>query len=448
MTGVPTTGTRTRMLVLGAAVSGTAAARLGKQLGYSVTVYDQRPATGTALMGEGIGVVNGAWDPDLLAGVGLVVASPGIPIRASAITDAREAGLPIWSEIEFAWRQLSVPVLAVTGTNGKTTVTEAATAMLVASGIGAAAVGNIGTPLSAVVGDQYELLVVEVSSFQLELTEAFHPPTAALLNISPDHLDWHTSYAAYVAAKSKIFANQTSADLLVYDVDDPGVGAVVGSAPGRRHPVSGRFQPAGGSGPSGEVLALPGLIVRLDGLTSRDPALISDLAAAAVAALDRGARPDAVEAVCRRYRPGSHRRQTVATVAGVTYVNDSKATNPHAALASIASFRTVVLIAGGLAKGLDITPLAASPNVRFLVAIGEAGPALVAHSPAGQAELVSSMSEAVAVASRMAEPGDTVLLAPGCASFDMFSDYSARGDSFAAAVTEIAVQANRKGGAA
>ena len=442
-----------RMMVLGAAVSGSAAARLGKRLGYSVTVYDQRPGAGATLMGDGIGMVTGRWDPDLLFGVGLVVASPGVPLRAAPITDAMEAGIPVWSEIEFAWRHLSDPIprsnlVAITGTNGKTTTTEAVAAMLSASGISTAAVGNIGTPLSDVTDDAYQALAVEVSSFQLDLTEAFHPPTAILLNIAPDHLDWHPSYTAYVAAKAKIIANQEANDLLVFDADDPGVAPVAARAPGRRHPVSGRERPAGGSGPAAGSLHLPGISVPLDALWARDPALVVDLTAAAVAAIDRGARPEAVADVSRRFRPGSHRREVVAESAGVLFVNDSKATNPHAALAAIGSFPSVVLIAGGLNKGLDVTPLAAAVNVRFVVAMGTTAGTLIEAAGPGRSAEASSMEEAVAIATKVARAGDTVLLAPGCASFDMFDDYAARGDAFVAAVRGLVNDDRTVGGAA
>lgn len=442
-----------RLLVLGAAVSGSAAARLGKRLGYSVTVFDQRADAGMALVGEGIAVVTGRWDPELLAGIGLVVASPGVPLRAAPITDALEAGTPVWSEVEFGWRNLAQPVprsnvVAITGTNGKTTTTEAVAAMLSASGISAAAVGNIGTPVSAVTEDAYQALALEVSSFQLDLTEDFHPPTAILLNIAPDHLDWHPSYAGYVAAKAKIFANQQPEDLLVYDSDDPGTAPLAARAPGRRHPVSGRERPVGGSGPATGFLHLPGIKVPLDSLPRRDPALLVDLTAAAVAAIDRGARPEAVADVSRRFQPGSHRREVIAESAGLTFVNDSKATNPHAALAAIGSFQSVVLIAGGLDKGLDITPLAAAPSVRFVVAIGSAAETLVHAAGPGRAAVADSMEEAVALAVKIARAGDTVLLAPGCASFDMFDDYAARGDAFVSAVRAVVRQDRRVGGAA
>jgi UDP-N-acetylmuramoylalanine--D-glutamate ligase len=424
------------VLVLGAAVSGAAAARLARRKGHTVTVYDQRAGAGSSLLGDGIGVVSGRWDPDLLAGIDLVVTSPGVPLRAAPITDAREAGVPVWSEVEFAWRHLQIPVIAVTGTNGKTTVTEATTAMLASSGLAVAAVGNIGTALSAVVDEPYDLLVAEVSSFQLELTEEFHPQTAVLTNLAPDHLDWHPSYASYAAAKAKVFANQDHSDLLIFDQDDPGASETVLAAKSRKHAVSGLRRPERGSGPEGEWLHISDTEVKLSSLPSTDPIVLVDLAAAGVAALDQGARPEAVIEICRRFRPGTNRRQFIGEARGVNFVNDSKATNPHAALASIRSFPSVVLIAGGLAKGLDVSPLAVAANVRMLVAIGEAAPILVAAADS-RATTAASMAEAVEMAFAGARPGDTILLAPGCASFDMFEDYADRGSAFVVAVNNV-----------
>ncbi|HUO46424.1 MAG TPA: UDP-N-acetylmuramoyl-L-alanine--D-glutamate ligase [Acidimicrobiia bacterium] len=431
-----------RVLVLGAAVSGTAAARLGQRLGHRVTVFDSNPRTGADLVGEGIAVVAGEWESDLLAGVDLVVASPGFPLRSTPITDAFEAGLPVWSELEFAWRELTAPVVAVTGTNGKTTVAEATAAMLNASGISAAAVGNIGTALSSVVGDDIAVWVLEASSFQLDLTESFHPQTSVLLNIAPDHLDWHASYHAYAAAKAKIFAHQGPGDLLVYDADDPGVAPLVedlGSRSDRPRlgPVSGRRRPSDGWGPDGDFLHLPGVSLPLSELSDSNPIQLVDMAAAAAAASDRGATPEAIAAVCQTFRPGRHRRHRLGSWSGVTFVDDSKATNPHAALASIASFPSVVLIAGGMNKGLDITPLARAKGVRHLVAIGEQAPVLLAAAEPGKVTEANSMEEAVAEAVAVAQPGDTVLLAPGCASFDMFESYGDRGEAFIAAVRKL-----------
>jgi UDP-N-acetylmuramoylalanine--D-glutamate ligase len=431
-----------RVLVLGAAVSGTAAARLARRLGHQVTVFDARTGAGSGLIGDGVGVVTGAWEPDLLTGVDLVVASPGFPLRSAPITDAREAGLAVWSELEFAWRQLEAPVLAVTGTNGKTTTVEATVAMLTAAGVATAALGNIGIPLSEAVGADYQVLVVEASSFQLELTETFHPATSVLLNLAPDHLDWHSSFPAYAAAKAKIYANQGADDLLVYDADDPGLRPLIEPLRGRDQaprlwPVSGHRRPPDGSGPEEGLLHLPGLQIPLAEIGSSDPVLLSDLTAAAVAAGRHGAGSDAIARVCREFRPGPHRRRLVGQWKGVDFVDDSKATNPHAALTSIASFPSVILIAGGLSKGLDLAPLARADNVRHLVAIGESAPILIAAAGPDRSSPADSMEEAVARAVAAAGPGDTVLLAPGCASFDMFVDYRQRGDSFSEAVQRL-----------
>lgn len=426
-----------RLLVLGAGVSGMAVCRLARAQGHSVTIYDESPVEPGRIIGMGAGVVTGAWDAGLLDGVDLVVASPGFPERSLPIVETLESGVPVWSEIEYSWRALGGrPVVAVTGTNGKTTVTALCARMLEESGIRAVAVGNIGTPLADVADGDWEVAVVEVSSFQLRFVDRFHPVAAALLNVAEDHLDWHGTPQAYAAAKARIFERQGEDDLLVYDADDDGASDLVRSARSVLHPVSASHLPEGGSGVEGGRLHLPGFSVPLEDLGSADPAHIVDMAAAAVLALDRGAVPEGVESVLRSFRPGSHRRQVVATIGGVDYVDDSKATNPHAALAAIAAYPSVVLIAGGLAKGLDLRPLARAANVKAVVGIGTAGPDLVAEA-GERGHLAGTLDEAVRVASRLAEPGDTVLLAPGAASFDQFQSYAARGEAFAEAVARL-----------
>lgn len=426
-----------RILVLGSGVSGRAAARLARDRGHAVTVFDEAAVDPAGLLELGVGIVSGGWDIPLLNGIDLVVTSPGFSERSLPIVETLEAGVPIWSEIEFAWRALDGrPVTAVTGTNGKTTVTTLTAEMLEASGVTAVAAGNIGTAFSEVVDASWDVAVVEVSSFQLRFTERFHPRAAAILNIAADHLDWHGSLEAYTAAKARIFERQEASDLLVYDADDPGAAAVATRAASTLHPVSARRVPPGGSGVEDGELRLPGLTVPLDALGSLDPAHVVDLAVAGVLALDRGADPGAVARVFGDFRPGPHRRSLVATVDGVSYVDDSKATNPHAALAAIDAYESVVLIAGGLAKGLDLTPLAEAPGVRAVVGIGSAGPRLV--EVAGErGHLARDMKEAVGIAAGLARPGDTVLLAPGAASFDQFDSYAARGEAFAAAVGDL-----------
>ncbi|MFO7298948.1 MAG: UDP-N-acetylmuramoyl-L-alanine--D-glutamate ligase [Actinomycetes bacterium] len=418
----------THALVLGAGVSGMAAARLARRLGYGVTIYDSRPTLEP--LKEGFGAVTGEWDHLILRDADMVIASPGFPERSRPITDALEAGVPVVGEVEFAWPHVGCPFVAVTGTNGKTTVTEAASAMLRASGIDAPTAGNIGTPLADFAGAGHEVLVVEVSSFQLHLTETFHPMAAALTNVAEDHLDWHTSLHSYRQAKAKIFANQGPDDLLVYDADDPGASSLAETARSRRFPISGRrFVPEGGGVAEGAVRVMD-VVIPVDTLPFDDPTHLFNIGCAAALARVAGASPEAIATAATRFHRPPHRRQPVGEWGGVLWVDDSKATNLHSALASIRSFDRVVLIAGGLAKGMDISPLAREPNVKMAIGIGEAGPQVV-EAAGDRGRLAVTMEVAVEMAAMAAEPGDTVLLAPGCASFDQFAGYADRGDTFA-----------------
>ena len=422
-----------RLLVLGAGVSGMAAARLGRSLGHSVTVFDSQPAP--EAMDEGFGVAIGEWDADLLNGVDLVIASPGFSERTLPIVESLESGVPIWSEIEFASRHIKSPIAAVTGTNGKTSVTEATSAMLEASGLDAPATGNIGAPLSDFADTRYDALVVEVSSFQLRFTETFHPVAAAITNIAVDHLDWHGSEHSYRDSKRKVFANQTAGDLLVFSIDDPGATDLSSAAVAERFPISGISRPDGGGGPEDGFLVVRDVSIDLAHISPFDVTHLSNLGCAAALALRMGATREGVIEGATEYRPAAHRRTTVAVTSGVTWIDDSKATNPHAALSSIRAQDSVVLIAGGLAKGLDITPLGSEPNVKLLLGIGEAGQT-VADSAGVRGRNVKTLEAAVAVAVAEAQEGDTVLLAPGCASFDQFDSYEARGNRFATLVLE------------
>jgi UDP-N-acetylmuramoylalanine--D-glutamate ligase len=419
------------VLVVGAAVSGRAATSLLRRLGEKVGVYDVRPEAVAGIDADA--VHSGPWDPSLLDGVDLVVTSPGVPPWSPSLADARQRGLTVWSEIELAFRHLDVPLGAVTGTNGKTTVAEATSAMLIASGLRSAAVGNIGEPMCDAVGTSWDALAVEASSFQLAFVDRFRAGCAVLLNIAPDHLDWHGSFEAYAAAKRRILERQAGGDLAVHDADDPEAAAAMSEATGRVVAVSGRRVPAGGAGRDGDLLRVTDrVVVPIADMARADDSFIVDLAAAAVMALHLGATADGVEAAARAYRPGRHRREVVAQWDGVTWVDDSKATNPHAAIAAIRAHEAVVLIAGGRPKGLDVTSVAREPNVRHLVGIGEAGPMLVDAARSGT--VAGDMAEAVEIAAAVARPGETVLLAPACASFDMFGSYAERGDAFAEAV--------------
>jgi UDP-N-acetylmuramoylalanine--D-glutamate ligase len=423
-----------RILILGTGVSGLAAARLARRLGLSASLFSEGDVPPSIVAEYGCAI--GTWDPELLSGIDLVVASPGFSQRSAPVMDSLEWGIPIWSEIEFASRHLTAPLVAITGTNGKTTVTEATSLMLESSGLTAPAVGNIGSPLSDQVGEDVDVLVVEVSSFQLRFCETFHPVAAGITNVAVDHIDWHGSEQAYREAKGMIFANQTSGDLLVYDADDEGAATLASSAPGEKYPVSGRGLPDGGGGPVDGNLVLDDLTIPIRTLTSTDPAHLVNIAMAAVLAMRMGGNTEGVLGAASSFRPGRHRRELVAVVEGVNWVNDSKATNLHAALASVRSFDRVILIAGGLPKGADVTGLAAEPNVVALIGIGTAGPAL-AEAAGSRGRVASSMGEAVSMAADAATAGDTVLLAPAAASFDQYGSYQERGDDFTGLVNEL-----------
>ncbi len=428
------------LLVLGAAVSGAAAARLGARLGYRVTVYDRDPATIDRLDLD-VTKVSGEWRPDLLDRADLVVTSPGIPPAAPPLAAALEGPAPVLSELEFGSRQLEAPYVAVTGTNGKTTVAEAAAAMMVADGLRACAAGNVGLAVSDIALDSWDAVAIEASSFQLTLIEDFHPVAAAILNIAPDHLDWHGGFAAYVAAKLRITENQTAQDLLVFDPGDEVVVAALATA-AATVPVSGRYRPEEGNGPDDG-----GLVVgdRMFPKPALDEVWLYDLTVAATLAAAVGVGPRGIGHVLEHFEPGLHRRQLAGTADGVTWVNDSKATNPHAAAAAARTYPSVILIAGGRNKGLDLAPLLAVPTVRHVIALGEAAAELAAIG-GDRVTVVGDMREAVKRSAELAVSGDTVLLAPGCASFDMFPSYAARGDSFMRLVTEHTTP--RIGGAA
>ncbi len=417
-------------LVIGAAMSGRAASRLLRSQGEKVIVYDEDPSAANGIDADEIHV--GPWDPSFLDGVDLVVPSPGVSEFAPPVADAIAAGLTVWSELELGFRNVSLPILAVTATNGKTTVTEIAAAMLNASGLRAAAVGNIGEPLSGVDAADWDVLVVEASSFQLRFVDTFHADVAVLLNVAPDHFDWHRTMGAYVAAKQRVLERQRPTDIVVFDADDPGAVAAVVPATGRLVPVSATRIPDTGWGVADGVLTVADAAIPLSSMHRTDDAFVIDVAAAAAGALHLGANAAEVVRVASTYRPGKHRRQVVGSWNGVTWIDDSKATNPHAALAAIRAYPSVVLIAGGRAKGLDVSPLATESNVRAIVAIGEAAPVLAAAS--SRTIVAETLEAAVAIADGIAQEGDTVLLAPGCASFDMFQSYAERGDRFASAV--------------
>jgi UDP-N-acetylmuramoylalanine--D-glutamate ligase len=375
---------------------------------------------------------------ELVAAAELVVPSPGVPAHHAVFALAEAAGTVVESELGLAADAIDVPLVAITGTNGKTTVTTLVAEMLAASGVRAIAAGNIGTPLTSAVGRTVDVVVAEVSSFQLQLARRFHPRVGVWLNLAPDHLDWHGSDESYAAAKFRVWENQGADDVAVANADDPGVQAWAAKAPSRvvRYGVD---QPADYTVGGGELVGPDGdTIVAVEDLWRALPHDLGNSLAASAAAVAAGASLDGVRVALRAFRGLPHRLALVGDADGVRWYDDSKATNPHAAAAAIRSFQSVVLIAGGQNKGLDLSSLAESADrMRGVVAIGAAGDQ-VRDAFKGRTAVVTaeSMDAAVEAAGNMARPGDAVLLSPGCASFDWYRSYAERGDDFARAVGE------------
>jgi len=421
-------------------VSGLAAARLARRAGHVASVYDSNTDRLGEIISLGAAALVGEWDSDHLTGVDLVITSPGFPERSAPITDAYEAGVPVVTEFEWGWEQLDVDkTVAVTGTNGKTTVTGLIADMLDASGVDAAAMGNIGVAVSDAVAGPPEVAVIEVSSAQLQLTRSFRPDVAVVTNVEVDHVDWHGSAEAYRRAKAMIVARQRPSDVVVFSSGDPGATAVAESGASRRIGVDQHTMSGNGFGGDDESISIAGERLSRDELSAPPGPFVQNLLLAAAAALQAGAETGPVMDVARRFTPGAHRQHLIATIGSVRYVDDSKATNPHAALAAISSYGSVVLIAGGQSKGLDIASLARHPNVKALIAMGESAGVLCDAAP-DMSHHVESMEAAVALAARLAEPGDVVLLSPGGASWDMFDSYIHRGQVFAAAVEAVAAR--------
>ncbi len=416
-----------KTLVLGAGISGKAAAGLAQRLGHDVIVFDHDEHAAARLAGSGLAARGGAWDDGLLAGVDLVVTSPGVPEHSPMIEDTLSASVFLCSELEFASRYATAPLLAVTGTNGKTSAVSAAAAMLDASGVKVCTAGNIGTALSDVAQEPWDVIVVEASSFQLRFAESFHPSGAAILNVTPDHLDWHRDFEAYLDAKRQITANQDGSDLLAYGADDEGARLASSGSVAHIVPIAGDRVPRGGAGVEDGRLRIEGAEFQAPDLA---PDFLTDLVAAAVLARHGGATEAGIRRGLASFRPLPHRRSTVGVWNGVRWVDDSKATNPHAAVAAAASYRSVVLIAGGRNKGLDLSPMADMPTVRHMITMGESAGELGELFGSERVSAVATMQDAVAAAGELAQAGDTVLLAPGCASFDMFASYAQRGDAF------------------
>ncbi len=503
-----------RVLIGGAGMAGVAAARVLRAGGADVTMVSATSSPGSdELAAEGVPVVIADPAPlELLDGVDELIVSPGFNPRNPLVTAALDRGLDVYSEPELAWRLRGAGApdwLAITGTNGKTTTTTMLAAILSAAGLRVAAVGNIGEPLvfaaasgaegrgaaverplsggaaaasgaeergaaverpqsvitaaSGIAGPghqlagtpSYDVLAVELSSFQLHWSRDLAPRAGALLNLAEDHLDWHGSFEAYAQAKEAIWRAATPAGdgVAVGNLDDPRVAEALSRVTGRTvgftlaEPRAGElgvrdgwlYDEAFGGGRLIEAAA-----IRPPGTHN-----VANALAAAALALSYGVGPAAVRDGLAGYQPEGHRNAYVATVAGVDYVDDSKATNPHAAYASLTAYPRVIWVAGGQLKGVDVNELVASVAGRLGGAVllgvdrAQVAQALARHAPQVPVVDVASvddgaMGEVVRAAAGLARPGDTVLLAPAAASLDMYPSYARRGDAFAAAVAELA----------
>jgi len=444
--------------VVGLGRSGVAVTQLLRSLGATVYASDagsspQLAGESATLEGVGASVDVGRHDVERIARASLVVVSPGVPPAAPPIAAARQAGVPIVSEVEVALRALpSLRYIAVTGTNGKTTTTALIAHLLRGVGIDAAAAGNIGTPLSAVALRSVPpaWVALEVSSFQLHDTPSIQPAVGVLTNLAPDHLDRYDSVAAYYADKALLFRNGSRASHWVLNADDPGVLAMARDVPGLhlRFSSGGRLSDAFLGGPGKEHL-----IVRDETLLRRSelPLLgdhnVANALAAALAvmvakpaheSMDNRAR---LAAALRSFRPLPHRLEVVADVAGVLWINDSKATNVASARVAIESMsRPTILLLGGRHKGEPYTALIdpIARHCRVVLAYGEAG-SQIEQDLAGRAaveRMTGTFAEVVARARALARAGDAVLLAPACSSYDMFNNYEERGEAFASAARD------------
>ncbi|MEE4491303.1 UDP-N-acetylmuramoyl-L-alanine--D-glutamate ligase [Streptomyces sp. BE230] len=458
--------------VAGLGVSGIPAARVLHGLGAVVTVVndgDDERSRGQAAELEAQGITVRLGDGATLPkSTELIVTTPGWQPDKPLFAAAAEAGVPVWGDVELAWRLRgpgAAPWLAVTGTNGKTTTVRMLASILEAAGLRTAAVGNIGVSLlDAVLGEEtYDVLAVELSSYQLHWSPSLRAHSAAVLNLAPDHLDWHGSMEAYVADKGRIYEGNTVA--CVYNAADPATEDLVREADVEEGCRAIGFT-LGTPGPS-QLGVVDGILVDRAFVTNRQkqaqelaevadvnppaPHNIANALAAAALARAFGVEPAAVRDGLRAFRPDPHRIEHVADVAGVTYIDDSKATNTHAAEASLAAYDPIVWIAGGLAKGATFDELVTgcAKRLRGVVLMGKdravIREALARHAPEVPVTDLDrtdtgAMSEAVREAARLARPGDTVLMAPACASMDMFVNYNKRGEAFADAVRALAAE--------
>jgi UDP-N-acetylmuramoylalanine--D-glutamate ligase len=444
------------VLVLGLGRSGRAASIVLSKLGAKVLASDSSSAEEMQeivnnLSQTGINVVLGPQSDEMLENVELVIVSPGIPSSTNILSAAKTRGIPVWSEIELAFRLTGKKIIAITGTNGKTTTTTLIGKMLETAGKKVAVVGNIGTPLiEAATDPSIETLVVEVSSFQLDAIDEFRPDIAVLLNITEDHLDWHPDFNDYVQSKKRIFENQSENDFAVINIDDDASNGLIPEIAARK------VETSKANGSAGVIFRNKKLMVSTDLLGSNNQSdeeyttvcdaddikipgqhNVDNIMAAVAASVAAGIGLEPIRKAIMDFEGLSHRIEFVANMDGVSYYDDSKATNVDAAVQAVQAVKAfsqpLILMVGGRNKGNSFKPLVSAlhDGVKAVVGFGEAGREILTEIPSGvMQEYVESMADATVKAKELAEPGDIVLLSPACASFDEFKSYAHRGDVF------------------
>jgi len=444
-----------KILVCGIARSGMASALLLKRLGAVVTAQDLKERDkldpyASELEAQGVALLTGANPDAVVQDFSMLVISPGIPCDLPFLEKARGLGIPVWGEIELAYAVCKAPVIAITGTNGKTTTTSLTGEIIAAARPGSVTVGNIGTAFTEkaldVPADAYA--VAEISSFQMETAHSFRPHISCVLNITPDHLNRHKTLECYVEMKERVFVNQGEDDFLVLNYDDEWCRSMAARAQAHVFFFSSKAEPAQGAFRRRDaiwvrMLAYDEPLLSVRELRTPFAHIIEDMMAAAAMAVCAGADLDIIRAVLRGFAGVEHRVEYVATVDGVDYYNDSKATNVDAAVKALEAIdRPVVLIGGGLDKACpfgDWVKLFPG-KVKFIAVLGETAGQIMDECKAYSYysfDKVNSLKDAVTLCRAKAEPGDCVLLSPACASWDMFDSYEQRGALFKQFVLEL-----------
>ncbi len=442
-----------KVLVVGMARSGMAASEFLSKMGAKVKVSDKQPADQLKreiriLESLGVALETGDHCLDSFLAASLIVVSPGVPLQIPELQEAERAGIEIISELELAFRFLRGKIIAITGTNGKTTTTTLVGEILHTTSLPIQVGGNIGTPLTSLVESSTPetLTVVEVSSFQLEAAPSFRPDAAVILNVTPDHMDRHGNFRGYVETKLNILKNQSASDMAVLNLEDPTLSGLDQSVRAETYFFSNRREVDDGTGFNGEELVFKKrgrceVIVPLKNILLRGSHNLENVAAAVTASRLAGASASGINAAISRFKGVEHRLERVAEIEGVLFYNDSKATNVDATIKALLAFDSgLVLILGGRDKGGDYTVLRplVRQRVKAIVLLGEASGKIQSQLEGiVPMHRVKSMQEAVKTGFRLSDRGETVLLAPACASFDMFQNYEDRGRAFKEAVNSL-----------